>query len=175
MVHNAAYNKFELGEVSWLESRIFTALAIKTLVSEQHPLSRDIIGRLDAMLPRHPLLTGLKPVSVGSATAPAAFSFGGIRISLNHHGGIETLRFLAQDNGNTPTKIALGSGPRRAPPRAFRAPELMDDETSVSEDRNWTQLLDLTYVSHLCFSKISGKNVSHTAEVFNSTARSSFV
>ena len=62
-MHNREHNKFEAGDRSWIESRVFNALALDALGT--HPLAEDIRARLALMVPARPDLAGLVPLGAG--------------------------------------------------------------------------------------------------------------
>ena len=97
-VHNAGINIFELGEISWLESRIFTSLGLAALrnasVSDTgaHALAADIESRFLALDPAAPSVSELavvpdqerlKTLACGSTGAGLRFAANGTITSLS--------------------------------------------------------------------------------------------
>lgn len=83
-VHNADFNKFWQGDLSWLESRKFSQLALE---AAPPTLASDIRARLEALRPSQPQTGGLKQVPI-SKVANATFEcLGGPRLRFDPESG----------------------------------------------------------------------------------------
>ena len=86
-MHNGAYNKFDMGDLSWIEARAFNTLALEAL-PPTHPLGIDIRSRLKRLVPSYPTMNGLRP----AATLSQLIECGGSAMAFNAFGAIKTLR-----------------------------------------------------------------------------------
>merc|ERR1719261_912532 len=64
-VHNNRHDKFRMGELTWIESRVFSDLALQSLST--HPLANDMHQRLQALVPKEPDIIGLEPLHANTS------------------------------------------------------------------------------------------------------------
>jgi len=89
-VHNARRNKFDQGDLSWIEARAFNALALGALPAD-HPLGKDVRSRLAQLAPREPATAGLTPVPAAQSGRP--ISCAGSTIAFGSDGALSALSF----------------------------------------------------------------------------------
>lgn len=92
-VHSAKKNIWESGELTWLEARVFTELAVGA-IPRGSAWAADVERRMAALTPRvPPSLAGLNSVAVPrSGGAPTLLGCGGMQVAIDSTGALTSLR-----------------------------------------------------------------------------------
>lgn len=130
-VHNEQTNKFELGEVSWIESRMFTDLGVSALATANNSLADTIQQRFAAMVPTIPSVEELARVQ----DLYAALTCGAATIKFAADGSIAALQF----NHNSSADAANDGGAGSSSNGSAR---MAKDPSAI-----WVDLFQLSYVT----------------------------
>ena len=93
-VHSATHNIWESGELTWVEARVFSELAVSAIPAGS-AWRVDVEKRLDALIPRVPDVAGLKAVGLPATGGQTVVACGGMRLGIDGAGAITSLRLSA--------------------------------------------------------------------------------
>ena len=103
-IHSASRNLFESGELTWLEARVFSELAVAA-VPAGTAWSADLHRRLAALDAPPPSTAGLRAAPLPTAGASAAVSCGGMRLSVDGTASLTSLALGAPGREWTGNKL----------------------------------------------------------------------
>lgn len=95
-IHSASKNIWESGELTWLEARVFTELAVDAIPAGS-AWAADVQKRLAMLLPTvPPSLVGLNPMPVPRpGGSPTTLACGEMRLAIDSSGALTSLQFAA--------------------------------------------------------------------------------